>query len=302
MMSITIVFINIFQHFYYIIKNNNITKLLSSNIISYDPVKRILIMSMFHKMVYNKDFLVSIEPEFKGYKIMQNTVDKYTFAVLNDGIIMIDFDNKTISLSEIKESLDEHPYSYSIVKSAGGYHVFITNSYFDLTNINALNVMTSFKGVDLLFSFFTFMNGTTNVRMCRKESEDISKPIYTFIQNYISPKGKQRNVWPKTSIQKTIMNHIKETENYKNIIIKDKENFRGILVSKKFTELENIKNSILDPKFKYAEIKYDITPKIQKMLDNKIGINGLYNNVVKHESLRMPVGLSYHYVPFTFFI
>ena len=38
---------------------------------------------------------------------MQNTVDKYTFAVLDDGIIMVDFDNKTISLSEIKEYEDK---------------------------------------------------------------------------------------------------------------------------------------------------------------------------------------------------
>ncbi len=301
-MSITIVFINIFQHFYYIIKKNNITKLLSSNILSYNPVTRILIMSLFHKMVYNKDYLIELIPEFKGYKVVQNIVDRYTFATFDDGIIMIDFDSKTITLNEIKKSLDEHPYSYSIVKSTGGYHVFITNTYFDLTSINTLNVMTSFEGADLLFSFFTFMNGTTNVRMCRKESEDPSKPIYTLIENYTSSKGKQRNVWPKASIQKIIMNHIKETENYKNIIIKDKENFRGIILSKKFTELEDVKNSILDPKFKYAELKYEITPKIQKMLDNKIGINGLYNNVVKQENLKMPIGLSFHYVPFNFFV
>ncbi len=301
-MSITVVFINIFQHFYYTIKNNNITKLLSSNIISYDPLKRILIMSMFHKIVYNKDYLIEINPEFKGYKIVQNTVDKYTFAVLDEGIIMVDFDNKTISLNEIKKSLDEHPYSYSIVKSAGGYHVFITNSYFDLKSINALSVMSSFKGVDLLFSFFTFMNGTTNVRMCKKESEDKSKPIYTFVENYTSVKGKQRNVWPKSSIQKIVMNHIKESEKYKNIIVKDKDNFRGVLLTKKYTDLEDIKNSILDPKFKYAELKYEITPKIQKMLDNKMSLNGLYNNLIKHENLKMPVGLSFHYVPYTFFI
>ncbi len=190
-MSLIIVFINMFQHFYYIIKNNNLTKLLSSNIISYSPLKRLLIVSMFYKMEYNKEFLISIKPKFKGYKIIQNIVDKYTFAILDDGIIMVDFDNKTISLSEIKKSLNEHPFSYSIVKTVGGYHVFITNSYFDLTSIKALRTMVSFKGVDILFAFFTFMNGTTNIRMCKKESEKINEPIYTFVESYVSKEGKK---------------------------------------------------------------------------------------------------------------
>jgi hypothetical protein len=299
-MSLTVVFINLFQHYYYLIKNGSITKLLASNILSNNPVNRILIMSIFHKMKYNKDYLINPTPKFSGYKLVQNIVDKYTFAIFNDGIIMIDFDSKTISLNEIKESLDEHPYSYSIVKSAGGYHVFITNSFFDLKSIKALEIMTSFKGADLLFSFFTFMNGSTNIRMCRKENEPSSGPTYKFVENYTSLEGKRNNVVPRTTIQKIVMNHISEAENYRNIIVKEKENFRGILVAKKYTELETIEGSILDPRLKFAEIEYPISLDLQKKIDTGMGINGIFN-YIKTESLKKPIGLPFHYVPLHFY-
>lgn len=287
-MLLTVIYINLFQHYYNMIKKTNaLSKLLLSNMLSNNLKNRIIIMSFFYKISYKSDMLDNIVSQYDGYTLKQSKEDKYTFAILNDGIMVIDFDNNEMTIADIRKSLDVFPFSYIIVKSIGGYHVFVTSRYFNLKNTNTLNIMCSFKGSDPLFPFFTYMLGTTNLRMCRKQSEDLSKPMYSFIESYTSIDGRRNGVKNIPKIERIISNHIKEAENFNNIIVKEKENSRTIFLEKKYTEYENIPESILDPKFKYAEITYDV-------LDNTTN-----SDIFKLENLRAlgsPYGLNHQFV------
>jgi hypothetical protein len=287
-MFLTVIYINLFQHYYNMIKKTNaLSKLLLSNMLSNSMKNRIIIMSFFYKISYKTDMLDNIVPQYDGYRLKQSNEDKYTFAILNDGIMVIDFDNNEMNISDIKKSLDVFPFSYVIVKSIGGYHVFVTSRYFNLKNINTLQIMCSFKGSDPLFPFFTYMLGTTNLRMCRKQSEDLSKPMYSFLESYTPVEGKRNGVKIIPKIEKIISNHIKEAENFNDIIVKEKENSRSIVLEKKYTEYENIPESILDPKFKYAEITYNVPD------------NTTNSDISKLEKLRTignPYGLNHQFV------
>lgn len=290
-MLFTVIYINLFQYLYNKIKEKTLTKLLLSNDLSNKLRNRILIMSYFFKISYSNDLLNKLNSKYDGYVLRQSTVDKYTFAILKDGIMCIDYDNKNISVSEIKKSLDFFPFTYDIVKSSGGYHIFVTSNFFKLRSANTLRIMCSFVGADPLFPFFTYMLGTTNIRMCKKESENINDPIYKFIESYSSKEAIKNNIKPNKRIHQVVLDHIKESENFKNIIVKEKENSRTILLERKFIHLENIPNSLLDPINKYAEVKYDVPDYLDK------------NDLIKYvedEKNNYPEILSKHYVPFSY--
>lgn len=287
-MFYTIIYINLFYYYYDLIKNTKtLTKLLMSNLLSNKLKNRILIMSYFFKISYSQTLLAKINSKYEGYVLRQSIVDKYTFAILKDGIIVIDYDNKELSISDIKKSLDFFPYTYDIVKSAGGYHIFVTSSFFKLRSANTLRIMCSFKGSDPLFPFFTYMLGTTNLRMCKKETENPNEPIYKFIESYSSPSAKNNKIKPIKRIHQVVLDHIKEAEQFSSVIVKEKENSRTIILERKFIELENEPDSLLDPKNKYAEVKYNIPDNIQNAVEYIRSKKELY-----------PVVLSRHYVPY----
>jgi hypothetical protein len=249
-------------------------------------------MSYFFKISYSQTLLVKLKSKYEGYVLRQSIVDKYTYAILKDGIIVVDYDNKEMSLSDIKRSLDQFPYTYDIVKSGGGYHVFITNNFFNLRSANTLRIMCSFKGADPLFPFFIYMQGTTNLRMCKKETEKLNEPIYKFIESYSSPSAVSSKIKPIKRIHQVVLDHIKEAEQFSDILVKDKENSRTTILERKFIELENEPNSLLDPKNKFAEVKYDIQDS---------GIQGTQDVLKYIESKKdlYPIVLSKHYVPYS---
>lgn len=289
-MFYTVIYINLFQYFYNVIKSTKaLTKLLMSNLLHNKLKNRISIMSYFFKISYSQNLLLKINSKYDGYVLRQSIIDKYTFAILKDGIIVIDYDNKELSLSDIKKSLDLFPYTYDIVKSIGGYHIFITSNFFKLRDTNTLRIMCSFKGSDPLFPFFTYMLGTTNLRMCKKEHENPNEPIYKFVESYSSKSAKNNQIKPINRIHQVVLDHIKESEQFMNIIVKEKENSRTIILERKFIELENEPNSLLDPKNKYAEIKYNIQDNTQDILKYIESRKDLY-----------PIALSKHYVPYDY--
>ncbi len=253
----SVLYLNLFQYYYYIIKNNSITKLLSTNVLHRDPVKRILILSYFYSMTYQYDKIIYQTPQYKGYKLIQSMEDNYTLAILEDKIVMIDFDIMNMTISELKKSLDIFPFTYTITKSRGGYHVFITNMYFDFKSIRTLRVITSFHGADPVYSFFTYMTGQTNIRMCRKQSEDHKKTVYEFIEHYRTKKAIDKNIYPKSKIEQVIDNLMKETSRFSDILVKDKGNSQSIKISRNFENLENQKMSLLDKRLLYAEMNSD---------------------------------------------
>jgi hypothetical protein len=292
-----VIYINLFYYYYNLIKNTKtLTKLLMSNLLSNKLKDRILIMSYFFKIGYSHNLLAKINSKYEGYVLRQSIVDKYTFAILKDGIIVIDYDNKELSITDIKKSLDLFPYTYDIVKSAGGYHIFITSNFFKLRSINTLRIMCSFKGSDPLFPFFTYMLGTTNLRMCKKETENLNEPIYKFIESYSSLFAKNNKIKPIKRIHQVVLDHIKEAEQYSNIIVKEKENSRTIILERKFIELENEPNSLLDPKNKYAEVNYNIQDNLNLNLNDTQDIL----KYIESKKELYPVTLSKHYVPYDY--
>lgn len=289
-MFYTVIYINLFQYFYNVIKKKSLTNLLMSNTLSNKLKNRILIVSYFSKISYSDNLLIKLKSDYDDYTLRQSITDKYTSATFKDGIMILDYDNEGITLSEIKKSLDLFPYTYDIVKSIGGYHVFVTSSFFNLKSVNTLKIMCSFRGADPLFIFFMFMRGTANIRMCKKENENPHEPIYKFIESYSSKSVKNNQNGPIARIHKIVINHIKEAEKYSNIIVKVKENSKTNLLERKFTELENEPGSLLDPKNKFAEVKYNVP-------------NDISQDILKYIESRKdlyPVALSKHYVPYDY--
>ena len=68
------------------------------------------------------------------------------------------------------------------------------------------------------------MLGTTNLRMCKKEHENPNEPIYKFIESYSSKSAKNSQIKPINRIHQVVLDHIKESEQFMNIIVKEKEN------------------------------------------------------------------------------
>lgn len=258
-MIVTAVYLNLFQFYYYLVKNTKtLTRMLMSGALCNGTANKILVMAHFHKITKDMSLLVKLRPLHPGYKIYQSVIDRYTYLTFDADIGVLDFDSETATVADMKRSLDIHPFTYIIVKSTGGYHVFITSRYIDYRRENDLRIMASFEGSDTLFQFFNYMNKAVSIRLCRKERENPAEPVYTILGAYVSKLAREMNVKPIPKIVNAVVDHIDESRRFSDIIVKDKENSRTSVLERRFTELENVPGSLLDPQRLYAKIRVDV--------------------------------------------